>query len=156
MKSIVPAVRHASIMSVFRGLGVGEEEVATDRLAEQEVLLEHVGHLRAQGIHVDLADVVSVEENAAAGGLVETGDEIGEARLPGAGGADHGDHLADGEVEVDAVKGAVAVRIREIDVLEAHALLNGRQLRKALAGIFGFEIDIEEGPPGLRPHFPEG
>ena len=62
---------------------------------EQLGLLEHVGDLGAQAVEGEIVDPVAVDPHLAFGGLVEAGNEVGEAGLAGTGGADEGDDLAD-------------------------------------------------------------
>ena len=60
--------------------------------------------LRAQRVLRDVAQVVAVDEHAAAGRVVEAGHELGEGGLPGAGRADQRDGLARRDVERDVVQ----------------------------------------------------
>ena len=97
-----------------------ERDVLADRAAEQERLLRHDPHLRAQRVHRDVAEVEAVDQHAALGRVVEARDELGERRLAGAGGADQRDGLARRHVQVRVDQrgvGGIAV-VRERHVLE--------------------------------------
>jgi hypothetical protein len=70
------------------GVRAAEGDVVGDRAAEQERLLGHDPHLRAQRVRRHVAQVVAVDEHAPVGWVVEARDELGEGRLARARGAD--------------------------------------------------------------------
>ena len=63
------------------GVGAPEGDVLANRAREQERLLGHDPHLRAQRVAGDLAQVVSVDQHAPARRVVEAGGELGHRRL---------------------------------------------------------------------------
>ena len=77
------------------------------------------GDLVAERGERQRAEVVAVEEDAAAGRVVEPRQQVEDRRLAGAGAADEGDALAGLDREGEAVEGDVAVGIGEMHVLEA-------------------------------------
>ena len=66
----------------------GEGHVVADGAGEQERLLGDDAELPAQRLDGDLAQVVTVDEHASAGGVVEAGHQLGDGRLARAGGPD--------------------------------------------------------------------
>ena len=83
------------------GLRAAVGDVRPDGAREQERLLGHVADVAAVRVEVDVAQVDAVDEDPAAGGVVEAGDELDERRLAGARGADEGHALAGRDVQVD-------------------------------------------------------
>jgi hypothetical protein len=86
------------------GVGAAEGDVLAHGAREQERLLRHDPHLRAQRVAGDLAQVVPVDEHAPAGGVVEAGDELGHRRLARAGGAHERDVSPGRDVQVDVLE----------------------------------------------------
>jgi hypothetical protein len=60
--------------------------VVFDRGREQKRILLHDRHGAAQRLQCRLANILSVDGDAAAGHIVETRDQVGERRFPAAGG----------------------------------------------------------------------
>ena len=109
----------------------------------------------------DFAEVDSVELDGAVGGVVETGDEVGEGGFAGAAGADEGNAFAglDGDVDIgeDGGLGLVA----EVDVLEFDFAADGweaaggvwfgdvviavKDVFEAVEGGFGFAEGVVDG-----------
>ena len=83
------------------GVGAAEGDVLGDGAGEQEGLLGHDPHLRAQRGAGDIAQVVAVDQHAPGGGVVEAGDELGHRGLARSGGAHERDGLAGRDVQVD-------------------------------------------------------
>ena len=125
MKSHAPTAPRGGLDLVHAGVRAPEADVVGDRAAEQERLLRHDAHLRAQRPRRHLAQVVAVDEHAPVGRVVEARDELGEGRLARAGGADERHRLARRHDERQVVErelraGGVVLRaVAEGDVLEA-------------------------------------
>src|SRR5581483_6767776 len=64
------------------------------------------------------------------GGVIEAGDELGHGRLAGPSGADKGHGLAGLDGQVDVFEHRRPGVVREVDVLEPDAALNGRELHR--------------------------
>ena len=110
-----------------RGVRPAEGDVLPDRAAEQERLLRHDAHLRAQRPHGDVAQVVAVDQHAALGRVVEARDQLRERRLAGAGLADQRHGLPGRHVQVDVGQG-VAGAVGERDVLEGDVAADAVEL----------------------------
>ena len=93
MKSQAPTARAAASICASSASGRPKAMLSRDRAAEQEGLLGHDAHLRAQRARGHVAQVVAVDEHAPVGRVVEARDELGEGRLARAGGADERDGL---------------------------------------------------------------
>ena len=101
-----------------------------DAQAEGHVLED--GHVAEEGVVLeDEADaallrlaarrVLALEEDLAAVGPLEAGDDAQEARLAGAGGAEEGHELAVGHLQADVVhRGERAEGLRDVADLDAH------------------------------------
>ena len=101
----------------FVDLGVGrvgapEAQVRAHRAREEERLLGHDAQLAAQRVQRHRAHVHAVEQHAALGGVVEAVGQLGHGRLARAGGADEGDRLARGDLEVHVGQDRAARRRR--------------------------------------------
>ena len=108
-------------------------QVVGDRSGEQDRILQHDRDLLAQRADAVLADVDAVDRQAAAGRVVEPRNQTDERRLAGAGQADQRNHLARLGGERDVVQHARAVRVRELDLLDAD--LTGDRVRFDRIGI---------------------
>ena len=86
---------------VGRRAAVAVGDVRGDGAVEQEHVLLDDADQAAVAVDVDVAQVAAVEQDAAAGGVVEAGDEVAERGLAAAAGADEGDRLARLDVERD-------------------------------------------------------
>src|SRR5699024_1713503 len=105
----------------FLHLGVGGVGVATAQVVlcgarEQHVLLQHHGHLVAQGLQVVLAHVHAAHLHAALGDVVQAGDQLDQAGLGRTGAAQDADDLARLDVQVDVGQG---VALGLFGILEA-------------------------------------
>ena len=70
------------------GVGAGVEQVGPHRVVEQVGLLGHHADLLRQRLQGDVAQVVAVDGDAALGGVVEPGQQVGDGGLARAAGAD--------------------------------------------------------------------
>ena len=99
--------------------------LADDGAVEQEhVLLDDADQV-AVAVDVDVAQVAAVEQDAAAGGVVEAGDEVAERGLAAAAGADEGDRFAGLDVERDVFERERAgAGVAERDAVERDAAVD--------------------------------
>ena len=118
MNSSAPTARGGRADLLGGRVRAAEGDVLADRAAEQERLLGHDPHLRAQRGAVTLAQVVPVDAaRAPRGRVVEARDELGAGRLAGAGRADQRDRLARRDAQRHVVE-----RGRAVAVGEGHAV----------------------------------
>ena len=73
---------------VVGGVGLGEAEVAGDRAGEQVRLLRHEPDAAPQRVGVEVADVDTVDQHRARGGVEQAGDQAEQRGLAGTGAAD--------------------------------------------------------------------
>ena len=102
--SVAPTVATAASISSRLASGPAEGDVFADAAGEEEALLGDDPELAPQRPLLDAAQVVAVDQDPALLRVVEAGDELGEGRLAGAGGADQGQRLARRHVEVDVAQ----------------------------------------------------
>src|SRR5665648_583286 len=108
------------------GVVVAVAQVARHRAAEQKRLLRHETDATPEVLLRHVADVDAVDEDAAAGNVVEPRNETDERGLAAAGAADDSRHLARTGREADAAEHRVfGARIAELDVLELDAAASG-------------------------------
>ncbi len=90
-------------------------------------MLEHEAHLPvARGA---VGDVLSVVQDGAGVGDLQTGEDAQEGRLAGAGGTEQGEQRAALDLEVDAVDGDEAAKaLRDVLEDDAHAARSSRPL----------------------------
>ena len=91
------------------GVAPADPHVVADRAGEQEPLLGHDAHVRAQLGVGDVTQVDATDADDAIGRVVETGHELGDRRLAGAGGPDDGEPLARLDAQRDVVEHQRAV-----------------------------------------------
>ncbi len=109
-------------------------DVVAHRVVEQDGVLGDDGDLRAQRRDGQIADVAAVNEQAPAGDVEEARQQVHQRGLARAAGADDCDHLSRPHLKIDVVQHlarAISVLIAEVNVLEAYALVERRQLRRA-------------------------
>ena len=106
---------------VVRGSRPAQAQVLGDRPREKQVFLEDVGHLRAHRVHVQLAQVDTVEQHPSRGGPEEPRNHVREAGLAGPGGPDDRDGLAHPPLERDVPQRLPAVRVDQPDPVEDDA-----------------------------------
>ena len=125
-----------SVVAITAGT---KTDVAADGVGEQEGILRHDAHLRAQGGQRPVACVDAVDEHMAHGWVVEAGDEADERGLARAGFAEDAELGAGGhgEVEVLEDRGLRVVREGEADVVEADVALDVQRAGLAFGGLLG-------------------
>ena len=95
----------------------------SDRSGEQVCALRHVADPAPQQFRRQPADVDSVHEHRALGGVDQARDEVDDRRLAGAGAADDRRRLAGFDSERDVVEYWMAgARVRDRDVTELQAV----------------------------------
>ena len=125
-----------SVVAIIAGT---KTDVAADGVGEQERILRHDAHLRAQGGQRPVACVDAVDEHMAHGRVVEAGDKADERGLARAGFAEDAELGAGGhgEVEVLEDRGLRVVREGEADVVEADVALDVQRAGLAFGGLLG-------------------
>ena len=118
MNSSAPTACAAATISSRVASGRPKRDVVGDRAGEQEAFLRDDPELAAQRVLGDVAQVGAVDRDAAAGRVVEAGEQLRDRRLAGPGVSDERDGRPGGHVEVDAVQHLGAAAVREADVLE--------------------------------------
>jgi ABC-type multidrug transport system fused ATPase/permease subunit len=111
-----------------KGVGAPERDVLADRAAEQERLLRHDPHLRAQRGRGHVAQVVAVDQDAPRGRVIEARDQLGERRLAGAGRAHERDRLARRDLQCDICQSVRARPVAERHVVEHDLAAQARQV----------------------------
>ena len=97
-------------------------EIILDGAGEQHVLLQHHGHLVPQGVHIVVPDVRAAHQDAALSGVVQTGDQLDQGGLGGAGAAQDTYGLTGLHREVHVLQALLAgvLGVGEADVLKHH------------------------------------
>ena len=109
------------------GLGV-EADVVENRVVEQNALLGHDAHLVAHRVQGAAAQVVAIDENLAAAGIVEARQQVGQGAFSAAAAAHQGHGLTFFDGQVDVVQhGRFAVA--EAQVMKLNFVLESRQHR---------------------------
>ncbi len=105
------------------GVGPAVADVVADCAGEEHGLLQRRADPAAQRVFVDIAHVAAVDGDAAAGYVVEAGDEVDQARLAGTGGAQESYGLPRLGHEVDMAEDRVVAvaAVAETDILEGDA-----------------------------------
>ena len=93
------------------------------------MFLEHIGHLVAQRVDIDLLDVSTVEQHATGIWTNEPGNQVRETGLACAGRTDNGDQFTRPQIEIDALERLPSIRIGEVDSLYSHTAGKGPQTR---------------------------
>ena len=125
-----------SVVAIIAGT---KADIATDGVGEQEGVLRHDAHLRAQGGQRPVACVDAVDEHMAHSWVVEAGDEADERGLAGTGLAEDAEFGAGrhGEVEVFEDRGFRVVREGETDVGKADVAFDAQRAGLAFGGLLG-------------------
>ena len=139
MKSSAPTARAASRISSSEASGPAEGDVLAHGAAEQEALLGHDPHLRAQRVRRHERRSWPSTSTRALGGVVEAGHELGERRLAGAGLADQRDRLAGRDREVDVAQRPRAVLVVGPYRNETSSKRSSPRIRRQLDGVRGVD-----------------
>ena len=143
MKASICASRAASSTSSSLGVPAAVADVVADGVVEQHGVLRHHADGGAQGFLRHVAHVLAVDQDAAAGHVVEAEQQPRDRGLAGARGADDRHRLAGRHLEGHALEDRACRLVGEADVLEADACRRDRKrpgvrpvddLRRALAG----------------------
>ena len=110
------------LYALYVGGGISVGDVLGDGIVEEDAFLGDDADHAAPVIDFEGADVLTVNQYAAGGGIVETGEEVGDGGLAAAAGTDEGDGLAAWELEVDAFEDFLLF-VGKTDVFVADALL---------------------------------
>ena len=94
-------------------------DVVADRIVEQHGVLRHHADRGAQRGLRHVANVLAVDQDAAAGDVVEAEQQPRNRRLAGAGRPDDGDGVPGGDVEAQALEDRPLRFIGKRDILEA-------------------------------------
>ena len=114
---------------LIRGVQAAVADVIHDGAGENEAILQHDTHLRAQRVQRYLGDIVPVDEHPAGIDVVETRDEVDDRRFAGTRGTDKRDGLARFHIEIEVLQNVDGAVVGECHVVERHVALNRRQLR---------------------------
>ncbi len=104
----------------LRRSGPAVGDVVGDGVVEQHGVLRHDADRLAQAVLRELAQVLAVDGDRAAGDVVEAVQQPRQRALARAAGADDGHRLAGGDLEADVVQDRPRRVVREAHVLEAH------------------------------------
>jgi len=85
--------------------------VGRHRIVEQHHILGHQGHIGPQTIQAQILEIMTIQQNAPGGGLVEAGHEIGHRGFAAAGSPHQGHGLSRFNGKADPIQG-IAGRIR--------------------------------------------
>ena len=108
------------------GVGFAKGDILADGAGEQGGLLEHDADLGAQRFDGHVADIVPVDQDAPFAGVVEARQQVDDAGLARACGAQQGDGLAGASLEVDIFEhGLAAAHVAEGDVFKLDGALDG-------------------------------
>ena len=123
-------------------------DVLGDRSAEEDRLLRHGADLPAQEVHFQLAQIVAVEQQAAAVGIVEAADQRGQRRLSRARWTHHRHHFAGRETQRHVVehRQVLAGRIGEADLRQLHFSAHVLPSRAAGRGHLRLAVEQLEDP----------
>ena len=114
---------------LIRGIQAAVADVIHDGAGENEAVLQHNAHLRAQRVQRHLGDVVPIDEHPAGIDVIKARDEVDDRRFAGACGADERDGLARLYIEIEVLQNVDGTVIGERHVVERHIALDRRQLR---------------------------
>ena len=84
----------------------------------REGLLRHHAELATQRVQSDVAEIVSVQQHASGGGVVEARDQLGRRRLARAGLAYERDRLTGGDAEVIVAQNRLVGEVAEANILK--------------------------------------
>ena len=113
-------------------------DVVTHRAVEQEHLLLHEGQQVSIAAQLQVANVRSVEQQAAARRIVKPGNEVGHGGLPRSAPAHERDHRSSRDRDVEVLNDRLAFAVLERHVLETD--LANHVGRLAGAGAIGLVV----------------
>ena len=108
---------------------VAPAQVVKDGAGEEHVLLQHDGDLVAQRLDVVAAHVDAADLHAAAGHVIEPGNQADQARLGGARAAQNADRLAGGDVQIHIAQDVLAAAVGEVHMLKVDGAIRDRRHR---------------------------
>ncbi len=106
-------------------------DIVADRVVEQHGVLRDHADGRAQRYLRHVADILTVDQDAAAGDVVEAEQQPRDRRLAGAGRPDDRDRVPGRHLEADALQDRTRRLIGEADIVEADRALRHLQSRRA-------------------------
>ena len=106
-------------------------DVVADGVVEQHRVLRHHADRGAQRVLRDIADILAVDQDAAAGDIVEAEQQPRDRRLAGAGRADDGDGMPGRDFEAQAFEDRPRRFIGERNIVEADGAGAHLQRRRA-------------------------
>ncbi len=121
MKSWARALRAACSTSACLHIRLAVSDVVAHRVVEKDGFLRDLRNLAAQRAESQLANVVTIDENAARRDVEEARNQIDQRRLSGAARSHQRQHLAGVHIKIDVVQNLVLAlfgRIGEPHVLE--------------------------------------
>ena len=126
-RSQAPTARIAASTSSAVASGLRVADVRRDGALEHERVLRHDAEPRAEAVELEVAEVDAVDQHAAGVGIVGAAEELGDARLAGAGVADQGRDLAGLHRERHVAEhGPGRLGVGERDRLEGDGPVEGR------------------------------
>lgn len=128
---------------VESGVGFAVGDVIGNGGAEEESFLKNDTDAGAELLEVEFADIDAINQDAAGGGVVISGDEVNESAFARTGGANESVGFAGFGAEGDVVEGGLILLVFEADVLEFDGAAAWREWFgagfDALAGVDDFE-----------------
>ena len=110
------------------GFGIGESNVFTHSAAEQQGVLGNNADLTTQGIKLNLADVVAIDQDPALARVVETWQELHQGALATAALAHNADEGSRWDFEIHILENlGLAGMKAEREVFKSHIARQGRQ-----------------------------
>ena len=130
---------------LMRGAAASHADVVRDRIVEEHGVLGHDAHVGADALLGVVAQGDAVDEDFAARGVVEAGQEFAEGRFSASRGSDERDGLPAADFERDAVDHLARTVVGEVHVAEFDLVFQSGEF----AGVgfvldFGFGVDDRE------------
>ncbi len=99
-------------------LRVGQADVLGNGGRQHKRILQHDGHLRTNRVHLEIADIVTVNANAALSWILQAQQEARDRRFARPRWAHDGDHLAGRNPQLKPPEDRLTVAVAEMNVLE--------------------------------------
>ena len=110
------------------GFGIGKGNVFTHGAAEQQRVLRNNPDLSPQGIKLNLADVIPIDQDPAVARVIETGQELHKGALATAALAHNADEGSRWDFEIHILENlGMAGMKAEREVFKSHIARQGRQ-----------------------------